>query len=99
MADPIDFEFHRFMKVAGAEIAGYAETLRDQLQQLQSLDISKMNGGELRVLRDRILNLKWLVLVCNPKTREQISKRITAAGADPGASFEELAAFVSDPPT
>ena len=48
MSDPTNFEFYRFTKVTNAEIAAYVEPLRQDLARLQSTDVSKLNGRELR---------------------------------------------------
>jgi hypothetical protein len=93
MSDPIDLAFYRFEKLS----AGYAETLRHELVLIQAMDISKLNGRELRKLRDRLLRIKWLLVVCDPKTREQVANRL--GDTEPPTTLEELAAFVPEPPT
>jgi hypothetical protein len=59
----INLELHGFMKVTSAELAVHAETLRHELVLIQSMDISELNGRELRKLRDRLLHIKWLLVV------------------------------------
>jgi hypothetical protein len=76
MAHAIDFEFHKFMKVTSAELAKLAEPLRQDLARMQSIDVSKLNNRELRKLRDRLLHIKWMLLVCDPATRTQIVEKM-----------------------
>ena len=76
MADPIDFEFHNFMKVTSAELAKLAQPLRQDLARMQSIDVSKLTNRELRKLRDRLLHIKWMLLVCDPETRTQIVEKM-----------------------
>jgi hypothetical protein len=97
MSDPINFEFYRFTKVASADLAAYLEPLRQDLARLQSVDVSKLNGRELRKLRDRILRSKWMLLVCDPKMREQIIEKM--GDRLPSATFEEILANAPEPPT
>jgi hypothetical protein len=93
MSDPVDLQFHRFEKLSSS----YAEALRQQLESIRSTDISKLNGRELRKLRDRVLNIKWLLVVCDPKTRDEVASRM--GDLPPGAKLEEIAAYVPVPPT
>jgi hypothetical protein len=89
MTNLVDLGFHRFEKLS----AGYAETLRHELVLIQAIDISKLNGRELRKLRDRLLRIKWLLVVCDPKTREQIANRM--GDVTPSTTLEELAKVCS----
>lgn len=97
MSNLIDFEFHRFAKVTSAQIDAYAGTLRRQLENLQSTDVSKLNGRELRKLRDRILNIKRMLLVVDPELREQIVEKLGDRLST--ATFEEILANAPEPPT
>jgi hypothetical protein len=93
MTNLVDLGFHRFEKLS----AGYAETLRHELVLIQAIDISNLNGRELRKLRDRLLRIKWLLVVCDPKTRERIANRMD--DVTPPTTLEELARYVPEPPT
>lgn len=97
MSNLVDFEFHRFMKVTGAELAAFVEPLRRDLARMQSIDISKLNGRELRKLRDRILHTKWMLLVLDPNIRERILEKMGDRLAE--ATFEEILAHTPEPTT
>jgi hypothetical protein len=96
MSHPIDFEYHRFLKVSSAQLAAFVEPLRKDLAHLQSIDVSKLNGRELRKLRDRILHIKWTLLACDPQNRERIIEKMGDRFAS--ATFEEILASAPEPP-
>jgi hypothetical protein len=94
MSDPIDFGLYRLIKGTAAMV----EPLRKELEDLQSIDISKRNGRELRRLRDRILHIKVTLLVCDAKTRDRIAEAL--GGLPPGAvTFEDVLAAAPERPT
>jgi hypothetical protein len=63
------------------------------------MDISELNGRELRKLRDRLLHIKWFLVVSDPKTREQVARQMSDVDAPLATTFEEIAAYVPEPPT
>jgi hypothetical protein len=76
MSEPINFEFHRLMKLSGVKLAAFVEPLRKNLAHLQSIDVSKLDGRELRKIRDRILHTKWMLLACDPEIRTRIVEEL-----------------------
>ena len=95
MSDPIDFEFHKFRKETSTILDAQVQPLRRDLERAQSKDVSKLNGRELRKLRDQILKIKMLLLVCDPVTREQMSKKMDESEDSSRMTFDELAATLS----
>jgi hypothetical protein len=76
-------------------------SLRGDLEYLQETDVSKMSGQELREFRDKILNIKWLILACDPRTRVQIQANMDRdpERAAKRLTMDEFATFVPEPPT
>jgi len=58
----------------------FTETMRreaeDALADALSADVSRMNGRQLRQLRDGILELKQVLLVCSPEGRRRIGQKV-----------------------
>ena len=96
MSNLVDFEFHRLMKATSAGLAAFVEPLRQDLAHMQAIDISKLNGRELCELRDRILHAKWMLLVCDARTRDHIVEKL--GDRLPGATFEEMIAAAPELP-
>jgi hypothetical protein len=97
MGNLIDLDFHRFTKVTSAELDAFVEPLRQQLEALQSIDASKLNGRELLKLRDRILHTKWMLAVCDSNVRSQIIEKMGDRLSS--ATFEEILASAPEPIT
>jgi hypothetical protein len=97
MSEPIDLEFHRLMKLGGVKLAAFVEPLRKNLAHLQSIDVSKLDGRELRKIRDRILHTKWMLLACDPEIRTRIVEKMGDRASS--ATFEEILASAPEPPT
>lgn len=97
MSDPIELEFHRLVKVGSVKLAAFVEPLRKDLAHFQSIDVSKLNGRELRKLRDGILRIKWMLLACDPEIRTRIVEKMGDRLSS--ATFEEILASAPEPPT
>ncbi len=82
MSKPINLSFHRILRRQESYFSEVRQDVADQIAFILTVDITDLNGRELRTLRDNLITLQRMAAATSPEVRERIARRHDVLGRE-----------------
>jgi hypothetical protein len=82
MSKLINLGIQRILKRQDSYFSEVRQEALDEIANILATDITKLNGQELRKLRDSLISLQRLVAVSSPEVRKRIGQKHEELGRD-----------------
>jgi hypothetical protein len=82
MSDVIDLTVRRALRSGEAFISEIGQQAGNEIANILAADITNLNGGQLRKLRDCLISLQIMAAVSDPKARTLMLQKVEELGRD-----------------
>jgi len=96
MSDIISLEAYRLTRDASTTLAEVRRDAEERIDAIASVDVSALNGKDLRKLKDTLLRFKWIRAILDPEVQRSVNAMVEQNGREP--TPEEIKSFVPYPP-
>jgi hypothetical protein len=82
MSNVINLDVRRVLRRGGDFIAETGREAQQQIADILAADITKLDGGQLRKLRDNLIRFQMMVAICSPEGRRRIVQKAEELGRE-----------------
>jgi hypothetical protein len=82
MSKPINLSFHRILRRQESYFSEVRQDVADEIAFILTIDLTDLNGRELRKFRDNLITLQRMAAVTSSKVRERIARKHDELGRE-----------------